>query len=115
MNHQDWKPIILNKKKLVKKHTHSRSHTSKIEQPEKTKIKRFPVDLAKQIVQHRISLGMNRKEFARKNNMKVGDLADIECGKAHHNSSLVSKFKRVITNHKNKLERDKKHKKNGKK
>ena len=67
--------------------------------PEKTKIKRFPVDLAKQIVQHRISLGMNRKEFARKNNMKVGDLADIECGKAHHNSSLVSKFKRVITNY----------------
>ena len=110
MNHQDWKPVIFNKKKTQKKCGPGRSHASKIEQSEETKVKRFPADLAKQIVQYRVDLKMTRKEFAHKLNMKVGQLADIESGKAPHNGAIVGKFKRMINNHKKKLEREKKKK-----
>ena len=39
--------------------------------------------------------------------MKEGQLAKIGGGKAHHNSALVDKFKRLINNHKKMLEREK--------
>mgnify|MGYP006139161925 CR=1 FL=1 len=113
MSHQDWKPVIFNKKKTQTKRGPGRSHASKIEQSEDTKVKLFPKDLVKQIIQHRVNLKLNRKQFAHKLNMKEGQLAKIEGGKAPHNSALVGKFKRMINNHKKMLEKKKKKKEEG--
>ena len=41
MNHQDWKPVIFNKKKTQTKRGPGRSHASKIEQSEETKVKKY--------------------------------------------------------------------------
>lgn len=109
MSHQDWKPVIFNKSKQVKpKQGPGRSHATKLEESEETKVKRFPMDLVKQIIQYRVDKGMNRKQFAQSLNISVGMLAEIESGKAPHNGAMVGRFKRMINNHNKSKENDKK-------
>lgn len=100
MSHQDWKPVIFDKRKQNKpKVGPGRSHASKLEESEDTKVKRFPKDLVKQIIQYRVDKGMNRKQFAQALNMKEGQISEIESGKAAHNGAIVGRFKRLINNH----------------
>lgn len=108
MSHQDWKPVVFDKRQQNKpKGGPGRSHASKIEESDDTKVKTFPKDLVKQIIQYRVDKGMNRKQFAQYLNMKEGQLAEIESCKAPHNGALVGRFKRMINNHnKNKEKQD---------
>ena len=111
MDHQDWKTVILNKKKFVsRKPGPGKSRAKKIEESDSVKVKYFPKDLAKKIVAYRNEVGMTRKQLAQKLNMKDSYLGTIESGKAVYSGAMVGRFKRLLNNYKKQQEREKKKK-----
>ena len=110
MSHQDWKPVIFNKKfsNVKRKPGPGKSQTIKIEESESVKVKYFPKDLAKKIVAYRNEVGMTRKQLAQKLNMKDSYLGTIESGKAVYSGAMVGRFKRLLNNYQKNLERAKK-------
>lgn len=112
MSHQDWKPVIFNKKFSNVKHKRGpgKSQAQKIEESDSVKVKYFPKDLAKKIVAYRNEVGLTRKQLAQKLNMKDSYLGTIESGKAVYSGGMVGRFKRLLNNHQKALERERKKK-----
>ena len=112
MSHQDWKPVIFNKKFSNVKHKRGpgKSQAQKIEESDSVKVKYFPKDLAKKIVAYRNEVGMTRKQLAQKLNMKDSYLGTIESGKAVYSGGMVGRFKRLLNNYQKNLERERKKK-----
>jgi len=112
MNHQDWKPVIFNKKSthVKRKPGPGKSRAQKIEESDSVKVKYFPKDLAKKIVAYRNEVGLTRKQLAQKLNMKDSYLGTIESGKAVYSGAMVGRFKRLLNNHQKALERERKKK-----
>tara|TARA_B110000902_G_scaffold261418_1_gene336148 strand:- start:462 stop:830 length:369 start_codon:yes stop_codon:yes gene_type:complete len=112
MSHQDWKPVIFNKKfnNVKRKPGPGKSQTIKIEESESVKVKYFPKELSRKIIDYRNKVGMTRKQLAQKLNMKDSYMGTIESGKAVYSGAMVGRFKKLINNHQKNLEREKKKK-----
>lgn len=98
MNHQDFTPIVLNKKykstQTGKKKTNPNPKVA--EDGEIPQIKCVPRDLAQQIQTARINKGWTQKEVALKINEKTSVVADIEVGKAIYDPKIISKLRRLL-------------------
>ena len=111
MDHQDWKPVVWNKKpdkkKTVKKSTVAVSNTNKNFLSQGTgkkikdddEIKKIPtvgLAIGKQIAQARNAKKMTQKELANKMNITTQIIQQNECGKAPRNNGLLARFERAL-------------------
>ena len=109
MDHQDWDVIYtrgnkeLNKKKEKEKEK-NKSNTSFVKEKKidkkieegNLKHDKIKLDSSKQIQQQRLKLGMTQKDLAKKLNIPVKTIIEIESGKANKNQQLISKIKRNL-------------------
>lgn len=104
MKHQDWEPVILNKKREKKEKTkkvlsQSQQRDNKLlKKAEKDELKhdKVPQDLRTKIIQTRASLKWKQKDLAQKCNFPVTVINEIESGKAIYNPQHINKIKRVL-------------------
>jgi len=107
-DHQDWKTILVNKKKTKsecrKENNISKpsSANQKIKSIEKKaeegdlKHKKITKELKLQIQQTRNSKGLTQKQLAQKCQLTQQIINDIESGKSIYNHSHISKIKRIL-------------------
>ena len=120
-NHQDWTPVILNKRSntktadntqtVAKPHINKPSNGIKVEkiwdpkdpdaEPE-TRPVMVTRELGQQIQQARTAKGMTQKELANAICIPVSVISDYERGSGVHNSNYISKIKNYLGITKNK-------------
>lgn len=110
--HQDWKPVIFNKKSTTTKKTTTVNKVSKsnvnsnnnfsgtgkkmIDDNEAKRIPTVGIEIGKQIQVARCAKKMTQKELAQKMNMQPTIVQLHENGKATKNNGLLAKFERVL-------------------
>lgn len=112
--HQDWKPLILNKKiksdsqqqkeyKIVNKGTSNKQHyerdnLNKIADSNETNVvKTISLDLSRTIQQARMNKKWTQKELANKINEQQKVIADYESGHAIPNNHILGKLEKVLS------------------
>lgn len=107
---QDWKPLILKKKKTemnteVKTNLPSSATFVPVERKDRPKKADFSDvtvpktvgdGMGKRIQQARTAKGWTQKDLAQKVNVKPADIRDIENGTAVLNMPLISKIRKVL-------------------
>ena len=107
LEHQDWKPVIINKKDTSSNTTNTTSKKLSDKQQcdikllkqadnDELKHKKVPPEVRKQIQQKRGSLKWTQKQLAQKVNLQVSIINDIETGKATYNPQHITKIKRIL-------------------
>ena len=112
LDHQDWKPIVIRKKKgnsknkpnqkivgyNAGKNTNGKTniHSKKLDEAEELKHKYVPKDVAMEIQKMRQAKYLTIKELATKLNIPKQDIINIEQGKALYNKALINKIKRGL-------------------
>ena len=110
LEHQDWKPVIINKKGSKDTSSNTTKTTSKklsdkqqcdiklLKQADNDELKhkKVPPEVRKQIQQKRGSLKWTQKQLAQKVNLQVSIINDIETGKANYNPQHITKIKRIL-------------------
>ena len=113
MDHQDWKTIVVKKKKSSfnvsnqdkkekvikpKSSTTTKNNISskKLENSEDLKHTYVPKEVALDIQKRRQIKGLTVKELSQKLNMKPQDITSIEQGKALYNKALINKILRGL-------------------
>ena len=116
LDHQDWKPVIIRKKKgntinnsenksnqkvvgyNAGKNTNGKTnmHSKKLDEAEELKHKYVPKDVAMEIQKMRQAKDLTIKELATKLNIPKQDITNIEQGKALYNKALINKIKRGL-------------------
>ena len=110
--HQDWKPVIFNKKSTTAKKSTTVTKVSKGNVNSNNKfsgtgkklvddneVKRIPtvgLEIGKQIQAARCAKKMTQKELAQKMNMQPTVVQLHENGKATRNNGLLAKFERAL-------------------
>ena len=107
LEHQDWKPVIINKKDTSSNTTKTTSKKLSDKQQSDIKLlkqadndelkhKKVPPEVRKQIQQKRGALKWTQKQLAQKCNLQVSIINDIETGKATYNPQHITKIKRTL-------------------
>ena len=111
MDHQNWKPVIINggkvtlkNSKLLKKQTqekqkHFESSNKKKKLDESTeagKIQRVPKEIARQIIDARVAKKWKQKDLASRMSIPVKMISDIETCKANYNKNFIQKIARKL-------------------
>ena len=110
--HQDWKPVIFNKKSTTAKKstTVTKVSNSKVNSnnnfsgtgkkiKDDDEVKRIPtvgIEIGKQIQAARCAKKITQKELANKMNMQPNIVQLHENGKALRNNALLAKFERTL-------------------
>ena len=110
--HQDWKPVVFNKKSTVSKKNTTVNKVSKSNVnsnksysgtgkkiTDDNEVKRIPtvgIEIGKQIQAARCAKKMTQKELAHKMNMQPTIVQQYENGKAIRNNGLLAKFERAL-------------------
>ena len=106
LNHQDWKQIVIGKKK-----SKSPKITEKNKNPENTKLlklekkadndelkhDKITKELRTKIQQGRASKGLTQKQLANNVNLPLQKITEIENGKAIYNHKDINKIKRYLS------------------
>lgn len=100
MNHQDFVPIVLNKKSKTK-HTAKRKIKTPVIKinPDTEEMPKLPViskELAHSIKMARNAKGLSQKELAVKINENLNVVSDYESGKGIINRKILRKIKKVL-------------------
>jgi ribosome-binding protein aMBF1 (putative translation factor) len=107
MEHQNWKPQIINKYKPKENKPNEnkpnvRGKSQKLDIDDNPKIKKIDAKLSKLIREKRIVLGYNsQKDFAKKLNMNINDIKNCETVGCVYKPQVLSKIKRVLEINKN--------------
>lgn len=107
MDHQDWTPVILNKKKEVQIETQKKKPVIVNEQltPSQYKNaisddpdapKHISVSLSKQIQQARMAKGITQKDLAMKLKVTADVIRDYENGKAIPSHSVIQNIQKTL-------------------
>ena len=101
MEHQDWKPLIINKKnnKNEEKKQYVKTKEQKLKESEENgnlSHKKMDLEFGKSLQKYRLSKNMTQKDIAQKLNISFKDINEIENGKMKHNGPLMSKIKRMM-------------------
>ena len=94
VNNPDYEPVILKKKTLKQ----SQSFKPKIKEVdiEENPIKYTPREIGLEIMKKRTEMKMKQTELAKKLNVPVKEIQDIENGKAIENKKLISRIKKML-------------------
>lgn len=101
MEHQDWKPLIINKKnnKNEEKKQYVKTKEQKLKESEENgnlSHKKMDLEFGKSLQKYRLSKNMTQKDIAQKLNISFKDINEIENGKMKHNGQLMGKIKRLM-------------------
>jgi ribosome-binding protein aMBF1 (putative translation factor) len=101
MEHQDWKPLIINKKnnKNEEKKQYVKTKEQKLKESEENgnlSHKKMDLEFGKTLQKYRLSQNMTQKDIAQKLNISFKDINEIENGKSKHNGQLLGKIKRLM-------------------
>lgn len=101
MEHQDWKPLIINKKnnKNEEKKQYVKTKEQKLKESEENgnlSHKKMDLEFGKSLQKYRLSQNMTQKDIAQKLNISFKDINEIENGKMKHNGQLMGKIKRLM-------------------
>jgi len=112
MDHQDWTTVYtkvnkeLNKTPLeIKKEKEKKNNAIKFAKENKIekqiedgnlKHKKMDVSFGKDLQKKRLNKGMTQKDLAKKLNIPLKDINDIEAGKAKNNPGLMNKINRIM-------------------
>ena len=105
MEHQDWKPVIIRKKKkTVKSVTQKKNVISdeqrrkiKIENESETfKVEKVSLSFGKEMMKARCAKNFTQKTLAQRLNVKSNIIANYEQGKAIPNNAFINKIERVL-------------------
>ena len=101
MEHQDWKPLIINKKnnKNEEKKQYIKTKEQKLKESEENgnlSHKKMDLEFGKSLQKYRLSKNMTQKDIAQKLNISFKDINEIENGKMKHNGQLMGKIKRLM-------------------
>lgn len=109
LDHQDWKPIIMNAGKSKNKENNVKvkvnkmdNNTAKLKSIEKKadndelKHKKIDNELKMKIIQTRNSKKLTQKQLANNINLPLQVISDIESGKAIYNHQHINKIKRFL-------------------
>ena len=104
MEHQDWDTVYITPKKTNqvdgdKKKQYVKSKEQKMNEKEeegKLTHKKMDVNFGKTLQKYRLSQNMTQKDIAKKLNIPVKDINEIESGKMKHNGQLMGKIKRLM-------------------
>ena len=101
MEHQDWKPLIINKKnnKNEEKKQYIKTKEQKLKESEENgnlSHKKMDLEFGKSLQKYRLSQNMTQKDIAQKLNISFKDINEIENGKMKHNGQLMGKIKRLM-------------------
>ena len=104
MEHQDWDTVYITPKKTIKegddkKKQFVKSKEQKMNEKEeegKLTHKKMDIEFGKNLQKYRLSQGLTQKDIAKKLNIPVKDINEIESGKMKHNGQLMGKIKRLM-------------------
>ena len=101
MEHQNWDTIFIHKKKENqsggKEYVKSKEQKLKEKEEEgKLSHKKMDSEFGKSLQKYRLSQGLTQKDIAKKLNIPVKDINEIESGKMKHNGQLMGKIKRLM-------------------
>jgi ribosome-binding protein aMBF1 (putative translation factor) len=103
MDHQDWKPVVLNKtngpviKEIVEKKKQTGNSSVKLdENDEIISIKKVPKEISQLITNARIAKKLTRKDLANNLNLQECVITEIETGKAIYDGNLITKIKKYL-------------------
>jgi ribosome-binding protein aMBF1 (putative translation factor) len=103
MNHQDWNSVnagnnILKKgeKDIVERKKEINPIIAKLDVDDIPKLKYVPKDICNLIIQARVAQKLTRDDLAKRLNMKVDVLANIELGKAIYDGKTIANIKKNL-------------------
>jgi len=112
MDHQDWDPVYIGANKYINDKNNESDQKVKGELPKSVfskenkidkkieegnlKHEKTPIELGKLIQQKRLERNITQKDLAKKINVQVKIINEIECGKGKHNPQIISKIKRIF-------------------
>lgn len=97
MNHQDWKPVILNSKNKKTRKTYSDSTKPKKAVDDIPKKKSLPKDFCQKMQVARSSKKWTQRELAQKMNCKLSEIQSYEQNRAENpNRAFARKIERVL-------------------
>ena len=99
LEHQDWKPVLIKKKKKVSKNepkkTKGLGH-SLDDNDTKLKHKKVDKNFGKKIAQYRMAKKCNQKKLGHKINIKEDVIKKSETGTIIPNEHIINKLRRVL-------------------
>ena len=102
LEHQDWKTVVVKKKKdekpkeIKKKTDPNIKYVEKQVEEDNLKHKKITQELRTKIIQARASQKWKQKDLAQKCNLPISVINDIESGKAIYNPQHINKIKRIL-------------------
>ena len=101
LDHQDWKQIVIGKKKLKspKEKNHENTKLLKLEKKaenDELKHDKITKELRIKIQQGRASKGLTQKQLANNVNLPLQKITEIENGKAIYNHKDINRIKRYL-------------------
>ena len=102
LNHQDWKQIVIGKKKSKSPEKNKNPENTKLLKLEKKadndelKHDKITKELRTKIQQGRASKGLTQKQLANNVNLPLQKIQEIENGKAIYNHKDINKIKRYL-------------------
>lgn len=93
-SHQDWEPLVLNKKSNIEKkksYVSCNTEESNVKLPNK-----FNKDFIKEVINQRCLNKMNRSDLAKKLGVSINDIDRFETEKMPYNGTFVSKLKKIF-------------------
>lgn len=99
LNHQDWKPVVLTKKRTatVKKQTAPPTHMTKVANAtDVVPLIRVDAAFAKRIVETRVHKQLTRKQLAQLLSIAESILADCETGGVKPSNAVMNKLHNYV-------------------
>jgi len=94
---QDWKVVILGKKKPAPK---TAPAVRKIENEELPQIKHYKPDFVKRVIAYRLSVGLSQRDLAGKIACREDVIRNLESGHGIYNALVVSKLSSYMARNK---------------
>ena len=96
MNHQDWEPVILTKKKPISVNKSNKNNKNNDDDDEIKKIKFISLNNSKLIQQARTNQNISQKDLAKKLNLDIKIIQSYECGKGVQNTQIMNKIEKFL-------------------
>lgn len=93
MNHQDWEPVVLTKKKPI---SINKSNKNNDDDDEIKKLKFISLNNSKLIQQARTNQKISQKDLAKKLNLDIKIIQSYECGKGVQNTQIMNKIEKFL-------------------
>ena len=100
MDGQDWKPIVMNKKKIIKKNVKQNENLQRINkienETENFNHKKLDISFKKAFQQARLKEKLSQKDLASRLNVKPSVINSYENGTCIPNNNFISSLERIL-------------------